>query len=81
MDYSARTAEQIGEAIRRARKAQGLTQRDISERTNLRVETISPLENGEAGTKLSTVLSVMAALGMEFKLLARDNSVENEDIF
>lgn len=34
MDLSARTAEQIGEAIRRARKARGWTQGDFSTRTH-----------------------------------------------
>ncbi|MCL3880722.1 helix-turn-helix domain-containing protein [Marivita sp. GX14005] len=81
MDLSARTAEQIGEAIRRARKARGWTQGDVSARTNLRVATISSLENGDAGTKLATLLAVMAALGLEFRLAERGGSVEIEDIF
>lgn len=67
----ARTAEQIGEAIRRVRKARSWTQSDISARTNLRVATISSLENGDAGTKLATLLAVMAALGLEFRLVER----------
>ena len=81
MDLSARTAEQIGEAIRRARKARGWTQGDISARTNLRVATISSLESGDACTKLATLLAVMAALGLEFRLVERGGSVEIEDIF
>ena len=81
MDLSARTAEQIGEAIRRTRKARGWTQSDISGCTNLRVATISSLENGDAGTKIATLLAVMAALGLEFRLVERGESVEIEDIF
>ncbi|MBU2958026.1 helix-turn-helix domain-containing protein [Paracoccus sp. 1_MG-2023] len=81
MELSARTAEQIGEAIRRTRKLRGWTQGDISDRTNLRVATISSLENGDAGTKLATVLAIMAALGLEFRLVARGGSIEIEDIF
>jgi len=81
MDISARTAGQVGEAIRRARKARGLTQGDISKRTNLRVATISSLENGEAGTRLGTLLAVMTALQLEFRLVERGRSVEIEDIF
>lgn len=81
MDLSARTAEQIGEAIRRTRKARGWTQSDLSGRTNLRVATISSLENGDAGTKIATLLAVMAALGLEFRLVERGESVEIEDIF
>ena len=81
MDLSARTAKQIGEAIRRTRKARGWTQSDISARTNLRVATISSLENGDTGTKIATLLAVMAALGLEFRLVERGESVEIEDIF
>ncbi len=81
MDLSARTSEQIGEAIRRTRKARGWTQGDIRACTNLRVATISSLENGDAGTKIATLLAVMAALGLEFRLVERGGSVEIEDTF
>ena len=81
MDLTARSAEQLGEALRRSRKARGWTQSDISARTNLRVATISTLENGEAGTKLATVLAVMSALGLEFRIAERGGSLEIEDIF
>ena len=81
MNLSARTAEQIGVAIRRVRKARGWTQGDIKARTNLRVATISSLENGDSGAKLSTLLTVMAALGLEFRLAERGRTVDIEDIF
>lgn len=81
MILSARTAKQLREAIRGTRKARGWTQGDVSARTNLRIATISSLENGDAGTKLSTVLAVMAALGLEFRLVERGGSVEIEEIF
>ena len=81
MDLTARTAGQLGHALQRARKARGWTQSDISARTNLRVATISSLENGSAGTKLATVMAIMAVLGLEFRLAKRGGSVEIEDIF
>lgn len=81
MDLTARTAGQLGHALKRARKARGWTQSDISARTNLRVATISSLENGSAGTKLATVMAIMAVLGLEFRLAKRGGSVEIEDIF
>ena len=81
MELTARTAQQVGEALRRMRKARGWTQRDISARTNLRVATISSLENGEGGVKLVTVLSVMTALGLEFHITERGGALEIEDIF
>lgn len=83
MRLTARTAEQIGEALRRSRKARGLTQKDISEKTNLRVATISSLENGDPGTQLRTVMSVLAALDLEFVVQERSatGDVDIEDIF
>ena len=81
MKLTARTAEQIGEALRRTRKARGWTQSDISKRTNLRIATISSLENGDLGSKLATVLAVMAALGLEFRLIERSGAPDIEDIF
>ena len=35
----------------------------------------------DAGTKLATVLAIMAALGLEFRLVERGGSLEIEDIF
>lgn len=83
MMIKVRTSEQIGEAIRRFRKAKGLTQKDVSKRTNLRTATISSLENGDAGTQLRTIVSVLAALDLEFSLHDRRKSepVSIEDVF
>lgn len=60
-----------------------MTQGDISKITNLRVATISSLENGDPGTKLRTVMSVMSALSLEFAIQDRSAStaVNIEDIF
>jgi HTH-type transcriptional regulator/antitoxin HipB len=83
MEIKARTAEQLGMAIRRFRKSKGLTQKDISKRTNLRAATISSLENGDAGTQLRTLVSVLVALDIELVLQdrAESNPVDIEDIF
>jgi len=81
MEITVRTADQIGNAILEARKARGWTQRDVSARTNLRVATISSLENGDTGIKLATLLTVMAALGLEFRMAERGGSIAIEDIF
>ena len=79
----ARTPQQIGEALRRARKAKGMTQKDVSQRTNLRIATISSLENGDPGTQLRTVMSVLSALDLEFTVRERGQSDDAsiEDIF
>lgn len=83
MKITARTPDQIGNALRRVRKAKGMTQKDVSARTNLRVATISSLENGDPGTKMRTLTSVLAALGLEFVVQDRiqENRPSVEDIF
>jgi HTH-type transcriptional regulator/antitoxin HipB len=83
MNLIARTPQQIGEALRRVRKAKGMTQKDVSQRTNLRIATISSLENGDPGTQMRTVMSVLSALDLEFSVQERGQSdqVSIEDIF
>jgi HTH-type transcriptional regulator/antitoxin HipB len=83
MNIAARTPDQLGEALRRIRKSKSMTQKDVSQRTNLRIATISSLENGDPGTQLRTVMSVMSALGLEFVIQSRDASGASniEDIF
>ncbi len=83
MNMAARTPQQVGEALRRIRKSKNMTQKDVSQRTNLRIATISSLENGDPGTQLRTVMSVMSALDLEFVIQSRDASdtTNIEDIF
>lgn len=74
----ARTPKQIGAHIRRHRKRQGLSQRELGDRTGLRQETISLIENGNAATRLDTMLTILAALELEFRICARsrDHDIE-----
>ena len=57
-----RSPKLLGEALRRARRAAGLTQTELGQRTNLRQATISSLENGEGAT-LDTVFAVLPVNG------------------
>jgi HTH-type transcriptional regulator / antitoxin HipB len=70
-DQIARTPKQLGEAVRRYRRSQGLKQKDLGERTNLRQATISALEAGEPGTQLRTLFDVLTALNMELVIRTR----------
>lgn len=82
MNTLARTPEHIGTALRRARKAKGLTQKDVSTRSGLRVATISSVENGDAGTQIKTILAIMMALDLEFRIGDRGaNQPDLEDVF
>ena len=82
MEQIARTSTQIGAAIRRRRRRLSLRQGDVGSSTNLRQATISALENGEPGTRLRTLVNVMAALGLEMVIRERSRAAEAiEDLY
>lgn len=83
MHQTARTAKQIGAIIRRARRNAGLTQTDLGKRIGLRQATISRLEKGEDETRLSTLLDVLSALGLEITIDKRGKTAVRNigDIF
>ncbi len=82
MEQIARTSKQIGAAIRRRRRKAGLSQSELGAKTNLRQATISALENGESGTRLRTLIDVMAALDLEIVIQERSKAGEDiEDLF
>lgn len=67
----ARSPEQVGNAIRRARKKMGMSQSELGERTGLRQGTISQIEKGHAAAKLETILAVLSALDLELRINER----------
>lgn len=83
MENIARTAKQTGDAIRRRRKSLGLTQRDVSAKAGLRQPTVSALEAGEGGVKLSTLFDILSALGLELIIRPRSktSAKDIEEIF
>ncbi|MFA7275884.1 MAG: helix-turn-helix domain-containing protein [Pseudobdellovibrionaceae bacterium] len=84
MAHLARSPEQIGNAIRRARKKMGISQSELGERTGLRQATISQIEKGHPAAKLETVLGILAALNLEFQIDSRSSfnlySMADKDI-
>jgi len=82
--HLARSPEQIGNAIRRARKKMGISQSELGERTGLRQATISQIEKGHPAAKLETVLGILAALNLEFQIDSRSSfnlySMADKDI-
>jgi HTH-type transcriptional regulator/antitoxin HipB len=71
MSDLARTPQQIGNLIRRARKRNDLSQTDLASRAGVRQETISLIETGNPAAKLQTILDVLAALNLEFWVAPR----------
>lgn len=79
----ARDPKQIGNLIRRTRKKQGLSQSDLGSKAGLRQETISVIENGHPSAKLETLLAILTALDLEFRIGPRSKASEQEieDLF
>jgi HTH-type transcriptional regulator/antitoxin HipB len=79
----ARNPKQIGNLVRRVRKKQGLSQRQLGGKSGLRQETISLIETGNPAAKLETILAVLAALDLEFRIVPRSkgDAAAIEDIF
>lgn len=79
----ARTPNQLGNVIRRARKKRGLNQSQLGDLADLRQETISLIEMGYPAAKLETLLSILAALDLELRVAPRgkDSELDLEDIF
>lgn len=79
----ARSAAQIGAIVRRQRRAVELTQQGLAERLGVRHATVSSVEAEAGGTKLSTLLDLLAALDLELTLGPRSSrqGAAIEDIF
>lgn len=79
----ARTPKQIGNLVRRTRKKLGWSQTQLGHAAGLRQETVSLIETGNPATKLETILAVLAALDLEFRIVPRSKgqAAAIEDIF
>lgn len=83
MSDLARTPAQIGNSVRRARKALGWSQTELGNHAGLRQETISLIETGNPAARIDTLLAVVAALDLEFRLAPRTRATTSsiEDAF
>lgn len=78
-----RDPKQLGAALQRERKRQGLTQAQLAEKAGLRQQTISAVEGGKPRSELQVIFDMIAALGLEATLSARHGHVtpKLEDLF
>ncbi len=75
---SIRSPQQLGDALRAARKQLGLTQPQLAIASGVGVRFIVELEAGKPTLRLENVLRVIDALGGEIKLSGLP-SFENDD--
>ncbi len=57
----------VGETIKKARKAQNMTQEELAKKIGVQRAQVSKIENGRNMT-LSTIVRVFRAMGLEAKL-------------
>ena len=67
MSHTAKT-NGITDALIDARRASGLTQKDLADRTGIAQADISKLENGNANPSLRTLQRLADGMGMKLKL-------------
>ena len=59
---------ELGEAVRAARKEQGLTQSELAQMSGCSQRFVSELERGKNGAEMGKVLQVLRALGLSVTL-------------
>lgn len=74
MDYVITTPSQLANALRSARKAQGLSQADAGKLVGLLPKTISALENRPASVTMDSFLKLLSALDLELILQPKRSS-------
>lgn len=73
-----RSTQQLGHALRAARKQLGLTQPQLALAAGVGVRFIVDLEAGKPTLRLENVLQVMDALGGEFQLSGLPSTVADD---
>ena len=68
------TAADLGKAVRKRRKADGLTLADVAGLTNVGIRFLSELENGKPTVRLDKLLRVTRALGLQLHLTSQADS-------
>lgn len=71
---AARLAAEVGERVRNARQAAGVSQRDLAARMGTSQAAIARLEAGGVGATLTTLHRAAMALGMELSIELRPSA-------
>jgi HTH-type transcriptional regulator / antitoxin HipB len=83
MDQIARTTKDLGNVLRKARKARNLTQAELASLAGIWQRTISNIETSASGAKVDTIFDLLAALNLELHIVPRSKMTPDdlEDIF
>ena len=83
MDQIARTTKDLGNVLRKARKARNLTQADLATLAGIWQRTVSNIETSASGAKVDTIFDLLAALDLELHIVPRSKMTPGDlgDIF
>ena len=82
MNQVVRLPRQLGAIIQNERRRQGITQQQLASLISKQQKTISAIENGSQGTKLDTLLRVIATLDLDIQIVPRRPDGKSiEDVF
>lgn len=73
-----RSVEQLGNAIRRFRKLQKISQIDLAKKAGVTQKTISKIESDSSKTTIATLLLVLAALKLDLGISERPKKNQND---
>jgi HTH-type transcriptional regulator / antitoxin HipB len=66
-----RSNNDLGAAIRQARKSKNLRQVDVAQKASVRQALVSDIENGATTAKLDSVIRLLAALDLDLSIVPR----------
>lgn len=82
MNQIVRRPNQLGAIIQSERRRRGMTQQALAEMIGTQQKTISAIENGSEGTKLDTLLTIIAKLDLDVQIVPRRRDGKSiEDVF
>ncbi len=73
-----RSPEQLGQALNRIRKQQGLTQLTLSQMAHLRQGTVSKVEKGLPTTSLGAIYDLCTAMDLEIVIQPRSSKTKKK---
>jgi HTH-type transcriptional regulator / antitoxin HipB len=65
---------ELGQALRHARRAAGMTQIDLAERANVARSAVQKLEAGRGTVNLDTVLKLLRTLSLDLDVVSRSSA-------
>jgi transcriptional regulator with XRE-family HTH domain len=71
--------QQVGRRILEARKAQGLSQQELSLAAGISPRALAYIEHGTISPRLETVQRILSVLGMTIEIVSRSTAGPNEE--